>query len=227
MCPSEIKTSPMNESSIQQSSTEKKESFKHWYLRHLFAHPIVFIILVLLTCMLTVINMMSLVLVGTIVDFAVIWIGGISEGLSLLNGYILTILILFLLRFGLSAIREILNIWVAWNANKRIKNEFIDKIQSKPMKFHDSVRTGEMISLATFDVAQIVEFIHPGLLIIFNILTAFPFLGIFFISVLILERRRLLFFISALIIGRRRRLFFISALIFERRRLLFFKTPHL
>jgi ATP-binding cassette subfamily B protein len=41
-----------------------------------------------------------------------------------------------------------------------------------------------MISLATFDVAQIVEFIHPGLLIIFNILTALPFSVLFFISIL-------------------------------------------
>jgi len=71
MCPSEIKTKPMNDSLIQQPSSEKNESFKHWYLRHLFANPIIFIAVTLITCILTVINMMIIVLVGTIVNFVV------------------------------------------------------------------------------------------------------------------------------------------------------------
>ena len=184
MCPSEIKSKLMNDSSIQQSSTEKNESFKHWYLNHLFANPIIFLGLILVTCILTVINMMILVLVGTIVNFAILWIGDINEGFSLLNVYILRIIILYLIRFVFHTVREVSGSWLAWEANKQIKDEFIEKIQNKPMKFHDSVRTGEMISLATFDVAQIVEFIFPGLLIIINISSALIFSVFFFINVL-------------------------------------------
>jgi ATP-binding cassette subfamily B protein len=184
MCPSEIDIKQLNEFSIQQSSVGKKGSFKRWYLSHLFANPIIFIALMLITCILTVVDMMILVLVGTIVNLVVSWIGNISAGLSLLNVYILRIIILFLIRFVFHTMREISGSWLAWDASKQIKNEFIDQIQNKPMKFHDSVRTGEMISLATFDVAQIVDFIFPGLLIIFNILSALFFSVFFFIGAL-------------------------------------------
>ena len=83
MCPNEIKTKSINDSSIRQSSTEKKESFKHWYLRHLFADPIIFIILVLLICVTIILNMVILILVGKLIDLVVSSIGDIDEGLSL------------------------------------------------------------------------------------------------------------------------------------------------
>ncbi|MHA1933080.1 MAG: ABC transporter transmembrane domain-containing protein, partial [Promethearchaeota archaeon] len=130
----------MKDSSVQQSSIKKNESFKHWYLRHLFANPIVFITVTLITCLLTVINMMIIVLVGTIVNFVVLWIGDIGEGLSLLNVYILRLLFLHLIRFVILSARQTSASWLGWNASKRIKNEFIEHIQNKPMKFHDSVR---------------------------------------------------------------------------------------
>jgi len=169
---------------MQQSSKEKKESFKHWYLRHLFANPLIFIAVTLITCILTVINMMIIASVGTIVNFVVLWIGDTNEGLSLLNDQILRIIILHLIRFVVLSTRQTSGSWLGWNASKRIKNEFIEHIQNKPMKFHDSVRTGEIISLATFDIGQIVEFINPGLIIIINIISALLFSVFFFISVL-------------------------------------------
>jgi ATP-binding cassette subfamily B protein len=184
MCPSVIKTKNINGSPVHQSSTEKKESFKHWYLRHLFANPIIFIAVTLITCILTVINMMIIVLIGKIVNFVVLWIGDTSEGLAVLNADILGILILSLIRFAILSVRQTSASWLGWNASKRIKNEFIEQIQNKPMKFHDSVRTGEIISIATFDIGQIVEFINPGLIIIINIISALVSSIFFFTSVL-------------------------------------------
>ncbi|MHA1986130.1 MAG: ABC transporter ATP-binding protein [Promethearchaeota archaeon] len=182
MSPSEIKTKMKNDSSIQQSSAEKNESFRHWYIRHLFANPIIFIIVALVTCILTVISMMIIASVGTVVNFVVLWIGDTSVGLSLLNDQILRIIILHLIRFVVLSTRQTSGSWLGWNASKRIKNEFIEHIQNKPMKFHDSVRTGEIISLATFDIGQIVEFINPGLIIIINITSALIFSVFFFAS---------------------------------------------
>ena len=165
-------------------SSNKKESFKHWYLSHLLANPIIFITIVLLTCILIAINMMSLVIVGKIVDLAISWNGNINEGLSLLNNNILIILILFLIRFILSSVIVSSNSWLAWNANKRIKNEFFEQIQNKPMTFHDTVRTGEVVSLTNIDVGQIVEFINPGLRVFMNIIISLFFSAFFFLSVL-------------------------------------------
>ena len=165
-------------------SSNKKESFKHWYLSHLLGNPIIFITIVLLTCILIAINMMSLVIVGKIVDLAISWNGNINEGLSLLNNDVLIILILFLIRFILSSVIVSSNSWLAWNANKRIKNEFFEQIQNKPMKFHDTVRTGEIVSLTNIDVGQIVEFINPGLRVFMNIIISLFFSAFFFISVL-------------------------------------------
>lgn len=184
MCPSEIKTKPIYDSSIRQSSTEKNESFKHWYLRHLFANPIIFMVLILSSCVRIILNMVILVLMGQLIDLVVYWIGDIDEGLSLLNSYILMILILSLIRFAASAARFSSGAFLGWNAHKRLKNEFFDQIQNKPMKFHDSVRTGELISLTTFDVGQIGDFLFIGLPILMNVFISLIFYVIFFISVL-------------------------------------------
>jgi ATP-binding cassette subfamily B protein len=128
--------------------------------------------------------MITLVLIGKLIDLAILWSGDISEGISLLNGYILIIIILFLIRFVFSSVIVSSNSWLAWNANKRIKNEFFELIQNKPMKFHDSVRTGEVISLTNIDVGQIVEFIDPGLRIFMNVIISLFLSVFFFISVL-------------------------------------------
>ena len=184
MCPSEIKTKSINNSSIRQSSTEIKESFKHWYLRHLFANPIIFIILILLICVTIILNMVILILVGKLIDLVVSSIGDIDEGLSLLNSYILMILILSLIRFATNAVRFISGSLLGWNAHKRLKNEFFNQIQNKPMKFHDSVRTGELISLTTFDVGQIGDFLFIGLTILMYAFISLIFYVISFISVL-------------------------------------------
>ena len=180
MSSSKIETKSITDSSINQ----KKESFRHWYLRHLFTNPVILIIVILGSGVLIVINMINLALVGNIVDLVVFWIGDISEGLSLLNGYILTILILYLIRFLCSTLIVSSNSWSAWNANRRIKDEFFDLIQNKPMKFHDSVRTGEIISLGNIDTGQIVEFIDPGLRILMNAIFSFSFSVFFFVNVL-------------------------------------------
>ncbi|GAG93118.1 unnamed protein product, partial [marine sediment metagenome] len=121
---------------------------------------------------------------GQLIDLVVYWIGDIDEGLSLLNSYILMILILSLIRFAASAARFSSGAFLGWNAHKRLKNEFFDQIQNKPMKFHDSVRTGELISLTTFDVGQIGDFLFIGLPILMNVFISLIFYVIFFISVL-------------------------------------------
>ena len=128
--------------------------------------------------------MLGLVIVGKIVDLAISWNGNISKGLSLLNTDILIILILYLIRFIISFVIVSSSSWLAWNANKRIKNEFFEQIQNKPMKFHDAIRTGEIISLANIDVQQIVEFINPGLRVFMNIIISIFFSLFFFLSVL-------------------------------------------
>jgi len=168
---------------MQQSSKEKRVSFRRWYIGHLFTHPVIFIISTIFACIAVGANLMVLMISGQFIDFIVSDIGDISVGISLLDEYILTLIILFLIRFIAVTVEMNLNPWRAWNASKRLKNEIFDQIQKKPMKFHDSIRSGDLISLSTFDVGQIITFINPGLPIIIHMIIALPFSIILYISI--------------------------------------------
>jgi len=168
---------------MQQSSKVKKESFRRWYIGHLFTNPLIIIISIVSICIANGTNIMVLMLIGQLIDLLISNIGDISVSISLLDEYILTIIILFLMRLISGIIRVNSNTWLAWKASKRIKNEFFEKIQKKPMKFHDSIRSGELISLSTFDVGQIVAFLNPGLPILMRIIIVLPFSIILYINI--------------------------------------------
>ncbi|GAH74585.1 unnamed protein product, partial [marine sediment metagenome] len=83
---------------MQQSSKEKKESFRRWYIGHLFTNPLIFIISIVSICIANGTNIMVLMLIGQLIDLLISNIGDISVSISLLDEYILTIIILFLMR---------------------------------------------------------------------------------------------------------------------------------
>ncbi|MHA2180639.1 MAG: ABC transporter ATP-binding protein [Promethearchaeota archaeon] len=64
---------------------------------------------------------------------------------------------------------------------KKMRKEFFDTIQSKPLSYHDNVRTGELLALATNDVRVINTMLAHGSFFIY------PFMQIFITIYLLIE----------------------------------------
>lgn len=65
---------------------------------------------------------------------------------------------------------------LAWKAIREVRAEFFTKMQSKPLKFHDSVRSGDVMAIATNDMNMLANMINPGIRMVSN---AFLTLGFF------------------------------------------------
>jgi ATP-binding cassette subfamily B protein len=131
----------------------------------LLANPINIIIVFVGTAVTILIRMLIPIYLGQALDFAIIdqydQITNLEQ-LSLLHDYVALILVLGIVQFIISAITSLVNEWISWTSQKRIREEFFDSMQNKPLKFHDSVRTGELMALATNDLGQVGGLISPG-----------------------------------------------------------------
>jgi len=146
-------------------SIKKPHGFSRWFLGHLFANPLNLLIIFIGTSVTIVIRMLIPILLGFALDLAIIDqfdLLTITEQLALLSYYVGLILVFGVIQFLVSTVSTIVNEWVSWTSQKRIREEFFDSMQNKPLKFHDSVKTGELMALATNDLSQVGGLISPG-----------------------------------------------------------------
>ncbi|MHA1215678.1 MAG: ABC transporter transmembrane domain-containing protein, partial [Candidatus Hodarchaeales archaeon] len=121
--------------------TKTPAGFWKWFIGHLSANKLVILIVVLGTACIIFIRGLIPIVLGHALDAAVIDSLDIltnEEQLELLQNYVLTILILGIVQFVVSVITTIANEWLAWSAQRRIREEFFNSMQNKPLKFHDS-----------------------------------------------------------------------------------------
>ncbi|MCK4849320.1 MAG: hypothetical protein KAT16_09855, partial [Candidatus Heimdallarchaeota archaeon] len=146
-------------------SIKKPHGFSRWFLGHLFANPLNLLIVFIGTSVTIVIRMLIPILLGFALDLAIIDQFDLltnTEQLALLSYYVGLILVFGVMQFLVSTVSTIVNEWVSWTSQKRIREEFFDSMQNKPLKFHDSVKTGELMALATNDLSQVGGLISPG-----------------------------------------------------------------
>ncbi|MHA1444062.1 MAG: ABC transporter ATP-binding protein [Candidatus Hodarchaeales archaeon] len=146
-------------------SIKRPRGFSRWFLGHLFANPINLLIIFIGTSVTIVIRMMIPIFLGFALDLAIIDQFDLLtniEQLALLSYYVGLILVFGVMQFFVSTVSTIVNEWVSWTSQKRIREEFFDSMQNKPLKFHDSVKTGELMALATNDLSQVGGLISPG-----------------------------------------------------------------
>lgn len=139
--------------------------FIRWFTKHLFANPINLTIVIVGTALTILFRMLIPITLGQALDLAIIDQFNIyttEEQFSLLRNYVGLILALGILQFLISGVTSLVNEWISWTSQKRIREEFFDSMQNKPLKFHDSVRTGELMALATNDLSQVGGLISPG-----------------------------------------------------------------
>ncbi|MFX0181831.1 MAG: ABC transporter ATP-binding protein [Candidatus Hodarchaeota archaeon] len=158
--------------------------FWRWFLGHLFANPVVIILVVIGTGASIFTRALIPVVLGQAIDIVIIDIEDVlstDQQLQILGEMVLFILLLGIIQFIVSAITSIANEWLSWTSRRRIREEFFNSMQNKPLKFHDSVRTGELIALATNDMGQVGGLISPGFSMMADV-----FISILFTSILVL-----------------------------------------
>ncbi len=160
------------------------KSFGRWFLGHLTANPLIIIGVLIGTTIGIFTRLLIPVVLGQAIDLAIIDkddLLSFEAQSSLLYSFVIFILVLAIFRFFIGIITVFTNDWLSWNAQRRIREEFFDSMQNKPLKFHDSVRTGELMALATNDMGQVGGLISPGLGFLADV-----FISIIFTAVLVL-----------------------------------------
>ncbi|MFW9904411.1 MAG: ABC transporter ATP-binding protein [Candidatus Thorarchaeota archaeon] len=154
------------------SSQKMSKSFSRWLLGHLTHNPLIIIGVIIGTAIGIFTRLLIPIVLGKAIDLAIIDKGDVltSEAqLSLLNGFVVFLIFLGILRFIVGVVTTLTNDWLAWSSQRRIREEFFDLMQNKPLKFHDSVRTGELMALATNDMGQVGSLISPGISMIADV----------------------------------------------------------
>ncbi|MHA2296060.1 MAG: ABC transporter ATP-binding protein [Candidatus Hodarchaeales archaeon] len=97
---------------------------------------------------------------------------------------ILTVGLIFIVIYAINFLSSVLGAWVnAYFSEKMVRDvqvEFFDSIHSKSMSFHDSARTGELLSMATSDSRQLSWMLLSILMFSLAIVTTLAVMGIMF-----------------------------------------------
>jgi ATP-binding cassette subfamily B protein len=177
-------------------SIKRPQGFSRWFLGHLFANPLNLFIIFIGTLVTIVIRMLIPIILGLALDDAIIDQTNLltnAQQLALLSEYVGLILFFGVLQFLVSTVSTVVNEWVSWTSQKRIREEFFDSMQNKPLKFHDSVKTGELMALATNDLSQVGGLISPGFSMMADV---FISISVAAVLVLVVLEAPQLFFLS-------------------------------
>ncbi|MCY3413426.1 MAG: ABC transporter ATP-binding protein [Candidatus Heimdallarchaeota archaeon] len=129
-----------------------------WLLGHLSENKFKFTYMVLALLAVTGLRTAIPYLIGFMIDDAVY-----PKNNELLLFYAILILGLGLLRIILSYLNIFVTNSIGWNSIRRIREEFFETIQAKPLRFHNRVRSGDLMALATNDMQQLGGMINPGI----------------------------------------------------------------
>jgi len=157
-----------------------RKEFYSWMLK--FARGKKAIVFFIAFCVISVTYARSIipVLIGKIVDKILVKpSGNVNLDIKPVIDICLFMMLLVLVRGALLFLLNGVNDWLAFKIESEVREEFYETIQSKPLSFHDSVRTGDVMALATNDTRQMSSMISPGIR-----LTVELFVSVFFVTVL-------------------------------------------
>jgi len=168
----------------------KYKSYLTWLFHHLFKQKFVLITVIIGIILVTLTRSLIPLILGDIIDNIMI-ISDISEIVPL----IFTALILYLTNIGLDYGTMMIGHYLGLKTEQNMRTEFFDVVQSKPLKFHDSARTGDLQALATNDLRIVNTMVSHGAFYIY------PFIQVTIAAILlfqILDLRLALLFIPFL-----------------------------
>ena len=180
------------------------KSYLTWLLHHLIKQKYLMIFVILGIILVTLTRTLIPLILGDIVD-KTIMISDIKEIMPL----ILTVLFLYITNIVLDYGSMMAGHFLGLKTEQNMRTEFFDVIQSKPLKYHDSARTGDLQALATNDLRIVNTMVSHGAFFIY------PFIQVAIVTYIlfgVLDLRLALFFIPFLI-------FYIYFILYYRKKL--------
>jgi len=146
----------------------EKKGYRNWLLKHLYKQKylilLVFIGIFIVSFTLTLMP----IVIGNIIDNVLLVHDLSNLSLMVVIGFIVSVV------YGASDYFTLmLGHFLGLKVEKNMRQEFFDTIQLKPLSYHDNVRTGELLALATNDVRVINTMLAHGSFFIY------PFMQIF------------------------------------------------
>ncbi|MFX0174653.1 MAG: ABC transporter ATP-binding protein [Candidatus Hodarchaeota archaeon] len=166
------------------------KSYLTWLFHHLFKNKILMICVIFGIILVTFTRTLIPLTLGDIIDTTVM-ISDIREILPLIFIAFFLYISNIILDYGSMMAGHYLGL----KTEQKMRTEFFDVIQSKPLKYHDSTRTGDLQALATYDLRIINTMVSHGAFYIY------PFIQVIIAAILlfnILDLRLALFFMPFL-----------------------------
>lgn len=139
--------------------------FRKWFIAKMFSKPYVISTIMIGTTVLIVARGLFPIIIGDALDKAIMDNKDLlsNEGqLALLSELAVSLVGIAIIRLLVGYVTTLAQQELATGTQKQIREEFFDSIQKKPLKFHDSTSTGEIMALATNDIGQIGGFLGFG-----------------------------------------------------------------
>ncbi|MHA2038965.1 MAG: ABC transporter ATP-binding protein [Candidatus Hodarchaeales archaeon] len=155
---------------------EKNKGYRKWLFKHLYKqlHLVVLVLLGIFFVSLTL--TLIPIIIGDIID-NVLLVRDLANLLMMLAIGLTVSLLYAFSDYGVMMLGHFLGLKV----EKKMRQEFFDTIQLKPLSYHDNVRTGDLLALATNDVRIINTMLAHGSFFIY------PFMQIFITIYLLIE----------------------------------------
>ena len=145
-----------------------------WIVKLLLNYKLLLIIVTISLILTLGLQTLIPVLIGELIDNTIL-----TQNLSLFEYLIALILIVGLIRVFFNYIMIYTFSILHWRIIRNVRELFFNTIQKKPLKFHDKVRSGDFMALATFDTNMFSEMIDPGIRQIANVILTMAFFVIF------------------------------------------------
>jgi len=173
------------------SDKKKYKSYLTWLFHHLLKNKILMICVIFGIILVTLTRTLIPLTLGNIIDTMGI-ISDIAEILPLIFIAFFLYISNIILDYGSMMAGHYLGL----KTEQKMRTEFFDVIQSKPLKYHDSTRTGDLQALATYDLRIINTMVSHGAFYVY------PFIQVIIAAILlfiILDIRLAFLFIPFLI----------------------------
>lgn len=128
-----------------------------WIFRHLTKHKIKFAVMTIGILITIFLRMIFPLIIGIMIDISII-----PQDLEFLFFFTSLLLGIGLFRVGINYLTLYATNLLAWQAIRDIRIEFFENMQKKPLKFHDKMKSGDLMALATNDMTQLAFMINPG-----------------------------------------------------------------
>lgn len=136
---------------------KKYKGYKNWLLHHLYKNKFLILFVVIGIIIVTFTRTLIPIIIGEIVDDALIALD-YDKFITLLIIGLAIYLIRNVMDYGTMMIGHYLGL----KTEQNMRQEFFESVQHKPLRYHDSAKTGDLQALATNDVRIINTMISHG-----------------------------------------------------------------